>query len=117
MASGISTTTRFSAIVTSAGVLGAVLAARTHAALVRRVADAPDLLGALAPHFVSSLLAGDLAQATRGHPPQIGAALARLAPAGFASGFSVALCVSGAFALIAAVAVRLLVGATSKRAA
>ncbi|AOI49847.1 MFS transporter [Burkholderia oklahomensis] len=117
MASGISTTTRFSAIVTSVGVLGAVLAARTHAALVRRVADAPDLLGALDAHFMSSLLAGDLAQATRGHPPQIGAALARLAPAGLASGFSVALCVSGAFALVAAVAVRLLVGAASKRAA
>jgi predicted MFS family arabinose efflux permease len=34
MASGISTTTRFTAIVTSVGVLGAVLAARTHAAFL-----------------------------------------------------------------------------------
>ncbi|MCV9916993.1 MFS transporter, partial [Burkholderia pseudomallei] len=93
MASGISTTTRFSAIVTSVGVLGAVLAARTHAALAERVAHAPELLGALDPRFMSSLLAGDLAQAIRGLPPQTGAALAQIAPAGFASGFALALCV------------------------
>lgn len=117
MASGISTTTRFSAIVTSVGVLGAVLAARTHAALAERVAHTPDLLGALDARFMSSLLAGDLAQALRSLSPHAGAALARIAPSGFASGFSVALCVSGAFALAAAVAVRLLVGATPKRAA
>ncbi|WP_180985321.1 MFS transporter, partial [Burkholderia thailandensis] len=115
MASGISTTTRFSAIVTSVGVLGAVLAARTHAALAERVAHAPELLGALDPRFMSSLLAGDLAQAIRGLPPQTGAALAQIAPAGFASGFALALCVSGAFALAAAVAVRLLVGAKPGR--
>ncbi|MHA7166255.1 MFS transporter, partial [Burkholderia pseudomallei] len=109
MASGISTTTRFSAIVTSVGVLGAVLAEQTHAALAARVAHAPALLGALDPHFMSSLLAGDLAQAIRGLPPRTGATLAHIAPGGFASGFSLALCASGAFALAAAVAVRLLV--------
>ncbi|WP_063534467.1 MFS transporter [Burkholderia sp. MSMB1589WGS] len=117
MASGISTTTRFSAIVMSVGVLGAVLAARTHAALAARVAHAPELLGALDAHFMSSLLAGDLAQAVRGLPPRTGAALARIAPAGFASGFAVALGVSGAFALATAVVVRLLVGAKPGRAA
>lgn len=117
MASGISTTTRFSAIVTSVGVLGAVLAEQTHAALAARVAHAPALLGALDPHFMSSLLAGDLAQAIRGLPPRTGAPLAHIAPGGFASGFSVALCASGAFALAAAVAVRLLVGAQPGRAA
>ncbi|KGC38247.1 drug resistance transporter family domain protein [Burkholderia pseudomallei] len=117
MASGISTTTRFSAIVTSVGVLGAVLAEQTHAALAARVAHAPALLGALDPRFMSSLLAGDLAQAIRGLPPRTGATLAHIAPGGFASGFSVALCASGAFALAAAVAVRLLVGAQPGRAA
>ncbi|MBF3779398.1 MFS transporter [Burkholderia pseudomallei] len=117
MASGISTTTRFSAIVTSVGVLGAVLAEQTHAALAARVAHAPALLGALDPHFMSSLLAGDLAQAIRGLPPRTGATLAHIAPGGFASGFSLALCASGAFALAAAVAVRLLVGAQPGRAA
>ncbi|RKT22022.1 hypothetical protein B0G69_5438 [Paraburkholderia sp. RAU2J] len=90
MASGISTTTRFTAIVASVGVLGAVLAARTHAA------------------FMSRVLAGDTAQATADLPPSLRAALISAAHASFADGFAAALCVAGLLAAAVATGVWLL---------
>ncbi|MDI9652376.1 MFS transporter, partial [Burkholderia cenocepacia] len=103
MASGISTTTRFSAIVTAVGVLGAVLAASTHARLDRLLSATPGLRVFADESFMSSLLAGDLAQALGRVPPAAAGTLARAAPVAFASGFADALTVSGVLALVAAV--------------
>jgi EmrB/QacA subfamily drug resistance transporter len=100
MASGISTTTRFTAIVTSVGVLGAVLATRTRAAL-----DASDLRHSGDASFLSRVLAGDLAHAGAGSEH-----VAAIARAAFASGFSAALAVAGACALTIAGVVWLLSG-------
>ncbi|AOK26771.1 disulfide bond formation protein DsbA [Burkholderia ubonensis] len=105
MASGISTTTRFSAIVTAVGVLGAVLAARAHAQLDRLVAATPGLGRVVDAPFMSSLLAGDLARALERVPPQAAKTLAAAAPAAFASGFADALVLSGMLALVGAVVV------------
>lgn len=84
MASGISTTTRFAAIVTSIGVLGAVLAARTHGALEAALWAHPQVRPQLDAAFMSRLLAGDPA------------------PGGFASGFAAALTVAGCLAIAVA---------------
>ncbi|MFM0325214.1 MFS transporter [Caballeronia glebae] len=113
MASGISTTTRFTAIVTSVGVLGAVLATRTHAALdahASRLADPSSVLDAT---FLSRLLAGDLAHAGENLAGAQGAALVRIARESFASGFAAALGVAGVCALAVAAAVWLLAGRAS----
>lgn len=105
MASGISTTTRFSAIVTAVGVLGAVLAARTYAQLDRLLAATPDVRASVDAPFMSSLLAGDLARALARVPPHAARMLGDAAPAAFASGFADALRVSGGLALVGAVVV------------
>jgi hypothetical protein len=117
MASGISTTTRFTAIVMSVGVLGAVLAARTQTAFYAR----PELTSAvrheLDAGFMSSVLAGDSAQAIAHLPPAIGAALAAAAHASFASGFAAALYLAAAMAAVIALAVRLLAARAAAQAA
>ncbi|MEK6423400.1 MAG: MFS transporter [Burkholderia gladioli] len=105
MASGISTTTRFAAIVTSIGVLGAVLAARTHAALGSALAAHPAALPALDAGFMSDLLAGDPAHAIAALPAAVRDAVAAAAPGGFASGFAAALAVAGCLAIAVAAAV------------
>ncbi|MFM0736168.1 MFS transporter [Paraburkholderia xenovorans] len=91
MASGISTTTRFTAIVMSVGVLGAVLAARTHAAFVADTPQTPDVKAALEAGFMSRVLAGDTAQATAHLPLALRDTLIGAAHASFASGFAAAL--------------------------
>ncbi|SAK58403.1 EmrB/QacA family drug resistance transporter [Caballeronia catudaia] len=103
MASGISTTTRFTAIVTSVGVLGAVLASRTHAALDMHAGSLADPDAILDATFLSRLLAGDLAHAGAGSDT-----ILRIARESFASGFAASLAVAGACALIVAAAVWLL---------
>jgi hypothetical protein len=108
MASGISTTTRFAAIVTSVGVLGAVLAVRTQSALAQLVAASPGATKAVDAQFMASLLAGDLADALRTLDASVVQLLSHAAPLAFAQGFSSALLISGVFALVAAVAVKLL---------
>ena len=110
MASGISTTTRFTAIVTSVGVLGAVLAARTHAAFVAATPLTPDVKAALDAGFMSRVLAGDTAQATAHLPPLLRAALTSAAHASFADGFAAALGVAGLVAASVAAGVWLLAG-------
>jgi EmrB/QacA subfamily drug resistance transporter len=109
MASGISTTTRFTAIVTSVGVLGAVLATQTRIALDQHASSVPALRGALDDAFLSRVLAGDIAHA--GAHVEI-AAIAR---ASFASGFSMALVVAGVCAWSVALAVWLLGGREWRR--
>ncbi|PMS18515.1 MFS transporter [Trinickia dabaoshanensis] len=110
MASGISTTTRFTAIVTSVGVLGAVLASRTRVSIdsamhCQKAGDA-----CVDARFMSDLLAGDLSHAFSRLAPDLQRALAPIARAGFASGFASALTVAGFLALAIAIAIRLLGG-------
>jgi hypothetical protein len=108
MASGISTTTRFTAIVTSVGVLGAVLAASTHTALQSDTTLAPAIRGQLDSSFMSRVLAGDVVHATAHLPFDTAAQLAAAARASFASGFASAVCVAGVFAGLVAAGVWLL---------
>ncbi|CAB3798085.1 MFS transporter [Pararobbsia alpina] len=108
MASGISTTTRFTAIVTSVGVLGAVLAARTQSALGVNLAGKPAAASHVDGNFMSRVLAGDLAHATAQLTPATKDLLAGAARSSFASGFSSALCVAGVLAMAIATAVWLL---------
>ncbi|MFM0031065.1 MFS transporter [Paraburkholderia madseniana] len=108
MASGISTTTRFTAIVTSVGVLGAVLAARTHAVFVAGTPMTPDISAALDAGFMSRLLAGDMAQATAHLPPALRATVVSAAHASFASGFAAALYLAAAAAASIAAGIWLL---------
>jgi EmrB/QacA subfamily drug resistance transporter len=110
MASGISTTTRFTAIVMSVGVLGAVLAARTQAAFVAATPPTPGVKAALDAGFMSRVLAGDTAQATANLPPVLRAALTSAAHASFADGFAAALSVAGLVAAAVAAGVWLLAG-------
>jgi MFS family permease len=110
MASGISTTTRFTAIVTSVGVLGAVLAARTRIALNVNLAADPANGGRIDAGFMSHVLAGDIAQATAHLPLATREFLSNAARASFASGFASALCVAGVLAIVIAAGVWLLAG-------
>ncbi|WGS53076.1 MFS transporter [Paraburkholderia sp. D15] len=110
MASGISTTTRFTAIVTSVGVLGAVLAARTQAAFIADAPRTPAVQTALDAGFLSRVLAGDAAQATAQLAPDVRRALMSAAQASFANGFAAALALAGAAAVVIGVAVWLLAG-------
>jgi EmrB/QacA subfamily drug resistance transporter len=108
MASGISTTTRFTAIVTSIGVLGAVLAWRTHAALDAGLGARGMSVDGLDARFMSDLLSGDGVQALGRLAPAMRAIVEPLAPASFAGGFAAALAIAGATALAFAGAIALL---------
>lgn len=108
MASGISTTTRFTAIVTSVGVLGAVLASRTQSAFYARPEVTSAVRGELDAGFMSSLLAGDISQATAQVQPAWRAALTSAAHASFANGFASALFLAGLVAVVIGVSVRVL---------
>ncbi|HEY2000242.1 MFS transporter [Paraburkholderia sp.] len=108
MASGISTTTRFTAIVSSVGVLGAVLAAHTQRAFFARPEVTPAVRGELDAGFMSSVLAGDISQATEHMPAALRASLASAAHASFASGFASALYLAALAAVLIGVAVRVL---------
>ncbi|TDG10017.1 MFS transporter [Paraburkholderia guartelaensis] len=110
MASGISTTTRFTAIVTSVGVLGAVLATRTRAAIDAAIACHGSAGACVDPQFMSNLLAGDLGHALARVAPDIRLEMASIAPAGFATGFAAALGVAGCLALAVAALIWLLAG-------
>jgi EmrB/QacA subfamily drug resistance transporter len=110
MASGISTTTRFTAIVTSVGVLGAVLAARTHAAFLASTPLTPGVKAALDAGFMSGVLAGDTERATADLSPVVRSTLAAAAHTSFADGFAAALCVAAGVAAAAAAGVWLLAG-------
>lgn len=110
MASGISTTTRFTAIVTSVGVLGAVLASRTQLALDASAACRSVGGACVDEAFMSNLLAGDLAHALARVVPDLRDAMAQAAPASFASGFAAALAVAGGLAVAVALAIWLIAG-------
>ncbi|KAG0185749.1 hypothetical protein DFQ28_008821 [Apophysomyces sp. BC1034] len=106
MASGISTTTRFTAIVMSVGVLGSVLSWRAQSSLDGQLRAAPELRPWAGPGFMSDLLAGDIAHASARVLPELRPALEHIAAASFASGFIAALVFAGLAALWIAVTVR-----------
>ena len=110
MASGISTTTRFTAIAASVGVLGAVLAWRTQSVLDYRLAGDVAVRNSLGPTFMSNLLAGDLAHAMSQLTPDAKTLLESIAPASFASGFAATLVVAGCLAVAVACMVWMLAG-------
>jgi MFS family permease len=114
MASGISTTTRFTAIVTSVGVLGAVLASRTRAAIDAATACDGHGGACVNARFMSDLLAGDVGHALTQLAPDLQRTLTPIAPAGFASGFASALSVAAVIALAIAAAIWLLAGRRSR---
>ncbi|WP_322060039.1 MFS transporter [Paraburkholderia sp. J63] len=108
MASGISTTTRFTAIVTSIGVLGAVLASRARSAIDAAMPCHAAGKACVDAPFMSDLLAGDIGHALARLAPELQPVMRSIAPAGFASGFASALSVAGVLALVIAVAIWLL---------
>jgi EmrB/QacA subfamily drug resistance transporter len=105
MASGMSTTMRFSAIMLAIGVYGALLASATLAKLKDTLASiAPDLLSQ-AQHIASRVVAGDMAAALQILQPGARALIQPLAREAFVAGFASVLWVSGLVALFAAVVV------------
>jgi EmrB/QacA subfamily drug resistance transporter len=110
MASGISTTTRFTGIVSSVGVLGAVLAARTQGAFDAQPEVTSAIRRELDAGFMSHVLAGDVAGATAHLSPAAGAVVRSAAHISFAVGFADALYLAGIAAIAIAVGVRVLAG-------
>ncbi|NIF52956.1 MFS transporter [Burkholderia sp. Ax-1724] len=110
MASGISTTTRFTAIVMSVGVLGAVLAARTEASFLATTPLTAPVRAALDAGFMSRVMAGDAAQATARLSPALQAMLTAAARASFAGGFAAALGVAAFVAASVAAGIWVLAG-------
>jgi EmrB/QacA subfamily drug resistance transporter len=102
MASGMSTTMRFSAIMLAIGVYGALLASATLARLKHTLANtAPDLLSQ-AQQIASRIVAGDMAAALQTLEPGARALIRPLAREAFVTGFGSVLWVSGLVALFAA---------------
>ncbi|CAB3752248.1 MFS transporter [Paraburkholderia solisilvae] len=99
MASGISTTSRFSGILLGFSGLGAVLAVGVHNAVLRNLADAQV---PAAPGFVDRIVAGDFERATQLYPQSIARSVARLARAGYGVGFGHAFLAAAVVALAAA---------------
>ena len=99
MASGISTTTRFTGIVLAVGGLGAVLAWRT-AASFERLAWLHGLKAS--PEMVGRIVAGNAADAFRQLPPPLRALARDAARTAFTDGFAGVLWLASALAVLAA---------------
>ena len=110
MASGLSTTTRFGAIVIAIGLLGGVLAARSAQLLREAMAGlAPEQLGKVSA-MATRVAAGDLPAALAMLDPSLRDTVAPLARQAFAGGFEAVLLTAGCVALVFAVVVGLLLG-------
>jgi hypothetical protein len=108
MASGLSTTTRFGAIVLAIGVLGGVLAARSGQLLREAMVGlAPEQVGKVG-EMATRVAAGDLQAALALLPPGLREAAAPLAREAFMGGFQALLQVAGVCALLLAVVVGVL---------
>ncbi len=106
MASGISTTARFSGILLGFTVLNAVLAAIARAALTAGSCPGPGC--APARRFADAVIAGDTAAAFDPLPDAARAGSVQMAQAGYAHGFSAALLTAAVVAGIAAALVGML---------
>ncbi|MCU9531502.1 MFS transporter [Pseudomonas mosselii] len=108
MASGLSTTTRFGAIVLAIGILGGILAARSGQLLRDALTlQAPEALG-VAGEMATRVAAGDLHAALALLDPRLREVAAPLARQAFIGGFEAVLCSAGVAALIFAVLVGVL---------
>ena len=105
MASGISTTMRFSAIVLAIGVFGALLGSHTEQNLYASLEhEGGQWLGQT--HFIASrVVAGDMSGALSPLPPAVQAHIRPLATQAFVGGFSMVLWVAGVLGLLGAVVV------------
>jgi len=111
MASGISTTARFTGILLGFATLGAVLAAQARTALLPALTSAAMTSAASsgdAGSFIDRVVAGDIAAALAPLPPASRDAALDIARHGYGHGFAMALYTAGAIAAIASVAVFLL---------
>lgn len=108
MASGLSTTTRFGAIVLAIGILGGILAARSGQLLRDALAiQAPEALG-VAGEMATRVAAGDLQAALALLDPRLREVAAPLARQALIGGFEAVLCSAGVAALIFALLVGVL---------
>jgi len=97
MASGISTTSRFTGILLGFSGLGAVLAGGVHSALVEQMAR---VQLAIVPGFIEHAMAGDFTRAYTLYPAALTDTLVQVAHSSYGQGFSHAF---GAAAMVAAV--------------
>lgn len=102
MASGMSTTMRFSAITLAIGVYGALLASQTQQLLQ---ADLGPAWGDQVPAIASKVVAGDMPAALAGLPTATRELIQPMAREAFVGGFSRVLWVAGWLALLAALVV------------
>jgi hypothetical protein len=86
--------------VTAVGVLGAVLASHTQSAFEAALPGGYAWRDTIGPDFLTRLLAGDIAQALSPFDTATRAMMTVLASQAFASGFSAALTVAGAAAVV-----------------
>ncbi|MDR3397848.1 MAG: MFS transporter [Pandoraea sp.] len=124
MASGISTTFRFSGILLGYTALGAMLSAGVHRSVA---AHLPSVVGAstaggageLATRldFADAISAGDFSQALHLYPATLAHALLDAGRNAYASGFSGAFLAAGVFAVLCALAVHLSMGRADHREA
>ncbi|MCI3206185.1 MULTISPECIES: MFS transporter [Pandoraea] len=118
MASGISTTFRFSGILLGYTALGAVLSAGVHRSVAAHV---PALVGATQGDvatrmdFADAISAGDFTQALHLYPATLSQALLDAGRNAYASGFSGAFLGAGVFAVLCALAVHLSMGRAEAR--
>lgn len=102
MASGISTTSRFSGILLGFASLGAVLAGGARAALRNGLNGAGI---SIRPGFADYVVAGDFERAMRLYPGELNRVLKHVAQESYGRGFSHAFLTAAVFALLASVAV------------
>ncbi|WP_233233489.1 MFS transporter [Bordetella sp. LUAb4] len=105
MASGISTTARFSGILLGFASLGAVLAGGVQRAIQAGLQGAGV---ATAPGFADAVAAGDLSRALDMYPSALGGVLTALARDSYGAGFSNAFLMAAVISLLASAAVYLL---------
>ncbi len=99
MASGISTTARFSGILLGFSGLGAVLAARVRSDILQKTSD---MAVSIPPALLEQMVAGDARSAQDAFPGAVGDTLLLLGRQSYANGFSTAFLVATGLAAIAA---------------
>jgi predicted MFS family arabinose efflux permease len=105
MASGMSTTMRFSAVMLAIGVYGALLASHTEQQLHRELAAQSAVLLDQTQGIASRVVAGDMNAAMSLLPPAARSMVEPLARQAFVAGFSLLLWVAGLAALLGALVV------------
>ncbi|PJO49750.1 MFS transporter [Ochrobactrum sp. MYb29] len=109
MASGISTTSRFSGILLGFAVLSGILASVVRGALIQINCADPTCT----PAFAEAIVAGDLPAALSGIAPSARDAAMMIAMKGYSTGFSAALTVSAIMAIVSALLVYALMRAAN----